>query len=244
MTDTKNISNFSNSYHQGFTPSEFEEIVSLYFQSKGFVCKRSGGPYDKGVDIIASKDNHKIAIQVKMYKERSVNYKTIMYLYAGKKIFDCQKGILITSGLVHENAKNIAKTLGIEIKENWFPSKNFNDKINVNTSFSDFWAQQIMPLKNSNVKTITGKNSMVIDVSFDGVRRKTSNGKINFVNIGIFKQVYNLLLDRNEITRNEINHLYPGRASSFIVAIFSALTMFKVERMPTRLVYKTDDREQ
>ena len=40
-----------------------------------------------------------------------------MYLYVGKKIFDCQKGILITSGLVHENAKNIAKTLGIEIKE-------------------------------------------------------------------------------------------------------------------------------
>ena len=117
MTDTKNISNFSNSYHQGFTPCEFEEVVSQYFQSKGFLCERNGGAYDKGVDIIASKDNHKIAIQVKMYKERSVNYKTIMYLYAGKKIFDCQKGILITSGLVHENAKNVARKLGIEIKK-------------------------------------------------------------------------------------------------------------------------------
>ena len=244
MTDTKKISNFSNSYHQGFTPCEFEEVVSQYFQSKGFLCKRNGGAYDKGVDIIASKDNHKIAIQVKMYKERSVNYKTIMYLYAGKKIFDCQKGILITSGLVHENARNIAKKLGIEIKENWFPSKDFNAKINVNTDFSNFWAKQIMPLKNNNVKTITGKNNMVVDVSFDGVKRKTSNGKINFVNIEIFKQVYNLLLEKKEITRNEINHLYPGRASSFIVAIFSALTMFKVKRMPTRLIYKINERAQ
>ena len=92
MTDTKNISNFSNSYHQGFTPSEFEEVVSLYFQSKGFVCKRSGGPYDKGVDIIASKDNHKIAIQVKMYKECSRTIKQLCIYMLERKYLIAKKG--------------------------------------------------------------------------------------------------------------------------------------------------------
>jgi Holliday junction resolvase len=48
------------------TPSEFEKLVAAFFAQAGYSNVRLvGGPADQGVDILATKDNHPVAIQVK-----------------------------------------------------------------------------------------------------------------------------------------------------------------------------------
>jgi len=221
------------------TPYEFEKAVASYFLEKGYTCEERGGSYDKGVDLIAEKNREKIAIQIKMYDQRMVNYKDIMYLFAAQNLFQCEKSILLTSGLVRQDAKKIAKDLKVKIIENWYPNKTFSIAKNNFENFSQFWEDEISSLKTKTIKTVTGKKNQIIDVSFDGIKRKTSNGKISFVKIEIFKGVYETLIKENEISREEINHLYPGRVSSFIVAVFSNTKNFTISKDPIKLVKKS-----
>ena len=229
------------SIYESFNPSEYEQMVAKYFQTKGYDCEERGGSYDKGVDIIAQKNNQKIAIQVKMYNERLVNYQAVMYLFAGQKLFNCQKSILITSGKVNKNARKVAKDLGVDIYENWYPIKIKRKTISQRNSFSQFWIHYVMTLKGITVKTVTGKINTIQDVSFDGISRITSTGKKNFVPIEIFKQVYNLLQRKKQISRKEINHLFPGRASSFIVAVFGKIDGYSTKVKPIRIIYRNSE---
>ena len=217
------------------TPYEFEKAVASYFLEKGYSCEERGGSYDKGVDLIVEKNKEKIAIQIKMYDQRMVNYKDIMYLFAAQNLFQCENSILITSGLVRQDAKKIAKNLKVEIIENWYPNKPYRIVKYNSENFSQFWKDEIFPLKANFIKTATGKKNKIMDVSFDGIKRKTSNGKISFVKIEIFKSVYETLIKENEISREDINHLYPGRVSSFVVAIFSSTQKFSLSKNPIKL---------
>ena len=105
-------------------PEEFEKAVATSFKERGYKCELRGGSYDYGVDIIAEKNNERIAIQVKMYDKRVVNYEAIMHLYAGKKLLDCTTASLITSGIVSDDAKTVAQKLDIKIFEYWSSNKN------------------------------------------------------------------------------------------------------------------------
>ena len=109
-------------------PDQFEQIIALNYKAKGYECNVRGGSYDYGVDIIAKKSNISIAIQAKMYDKREVNYEAIMYLYAGVKLLNCSEGLLITTGIVRKNAKEVAKKLELKLLKNG----NQNPLVNMN----------------------------------------------------------------------------------------------------------------
>ena len=67
------------------------------------------------------------------------------------------------------------------------------------------WDNYIKPLSGKTVYTITGKENFIIEVSNDGIK-ETSNVK-GFIEIEIFEKIYNVLLNENQISRDEINHL-------------------------------------
>src|SRR5580704_2122323 len=99
------------------TPEQFEQHIADLYEAKGYDIEMTPKSYDFGVDIIAAKQKTKIAIQVKMYETRFVNYKDIMYLYAGKDYYSCNQGILITTGSCDLVAIKTADKLGIEIQD-------------------------------------------------------------------------------------------------------------------------------
>ena len=219
--------------YQNMNPYEFERSVASYFTTMGYQCEVRGGSYDKGVDLIAEKNKEKIAIQIKMYDQRMVNYKAIMYLFAAQHLFNCQSSILITTGAVREDAKKIASELNVELIEYWNFSKGDN-KIE-SDNFFYFWKNKIEPLNGKTISTVTGKENVILNVSYDGIKRKTSNGKTNFIAFDTLKEIYKTIKKSGEITRIEINHLYPGRISSFVIALFLATQNFLLLKNPIRI---------
>lgn len=139
------------------TPENFEKQIAAYYSKLDYKITMTPKSYDYGVDIIAEKDNEKIAIQVKLYDVRISNYKDIMYLYAGCKYYNCIKAVFITNGLISQNAKNVAKKLEVEYFENWAmddslkinqdPDQIKNSVVENNEDeFGSLWKTHIIPL--------------------------------------------------------------------------------------------------
>ena len=101
-------------------------------------------------------------------------------------------------------------------------------------SFSHLY-NYIKPLSGKTVYTITGKENFIIEVSNDGIKRETSNVKKGFIEIEIFEKIYNVLLNENQISRDEINHLYPKRASAFIASVFAEVDFISYSGRPAKL---------
>lgn len=222
---------------KSMTPAQFEKHIADLYENKGYQTKLTTRSYDYGVDVIATKLNERIAIQIKMYETRPVNYKDIMYLYAGKDFYDCNKGILITTGLCDPLAIKVANKLGIEIHENLFvQSNNLSAKSNKLTisenDFDDVWQNFIIPLKGQTIHTATGKKNIIIDVNNDYLRRQSSTGEISKIEKQIFKVVYYRLKEKKSITRDEINTEYSKRGSAIIAAVLGRVPFIMLTEKP------------
>lgn len=220
-------------------PIGYEHFVGNYFQKKGYRITTTPLSGDYGVDIFAENDIRKIAIQVKMYGDsaRKVNRKCIMELYGAKDYFDCNKAILVTNGNVSDDASEVANKLKIEILKLEYSYKNELAKVDLN-SFESIWENYIFPLKNKELIREDGKKNLILNVDWSGIKRITSNGKQNFINIEIFKEAYKIILKEGFISREYINQNYIGRASSGVILILAQLPFLELKRNPVCLHLK------
>jgi len=94
------------------TGLEFESFVGDLLKNLGYtgvqVTKSSG---DQGVDVIASKNGKKYAIQCKNYSS-SLNNKPIQEVTTGKAIYGCDVGVVLTNSTFNQNAVEAAKATG------------------------------------------------------------------------------------------------------------------------------------
>ena len=208
------------------TPDQYEKYVANYFQNKGYKVKQTPYSNDYGVDVFAEKNKEKIAIQAKMFgnSNRKINRQMVMEFYGAKDFFNCNKGVIVTNGEIIKNAKEVADKLEIEILfiDPQSPiSKN-------NSQFDEIWENYIMPLKGKTITRKNGKTNKIIDVDWGGIKRITSNGNQQKIDIEIFKKTIHHILEKGSITRLEINNEYSKRASSGIVLILSQLPMIRL----------------
>lgn len=233
------------------TPQEFEQSIADLFEINGYEIQLTPKSYDYGVDVIATKGNEKLAIQVKMYDTRLVNYKDVMYLYAGKDIYDCNKGILISLGSFEPLAINVANKLGIEIQDNFglkdnqlikgkgSPKIKGTQIANLNDDFELIWQRTIMLLKGQTILTARGMKNRIVDVTSDYILRESSTGKISKIEKQIFKTIYHRLKEKKSISRDEINTEYPSRGSAIITAILAKIpTISLIEKPTIKLIMK------
>ena len=160
-------------------PIQFEEAVGRFFQQQGFTVEFTSRSYDYGVDVIATNGNEKIAVQAKMYEQRQVNYQDVMYLFAGKAFYDCDSAVLITNGQISRDAERVAEKLGVRTTYGWSPSEldeeQFSYELVTNSVeveiskelFGKVWMQYVMPLKGKTVPTTTGRENLILDVTWD-----------------------------------------------------------------------------
>lgn len=72
------------------------------------LTKASG---DQGVDIIAVKDDIRYAIQCKCYSSDIGNH-PIQEVHAGKSMYNCHVGVVLTNRYFTSGAKDLAKATG------------------------------------------------------------------------------------------------------------------------------------
>jgi len=235
-----NVACYFTGHHYNMNPHEFEIAVETDFLNQGFEINHVGKSYDKGVDFIAFDNEMRIAVQVKMYESRVVRYQEFMYLFAGQKLYDCDKSVLITTNKIDSEAKKVAEKLGVDYYEKYVSSfKVENLKTNgekliskTTTDFYDIWQKHIKPLKGQTIHTATGKENYISNVTNDYVYRKSSTGGDSKIEYKIFETIYHRLLEVKSITRDEINTEYTKRASAIITVILSCIPNIELIQKP------------
>ena len=91
---------------------EYEHYVASLLSIDGWEAKVTSGSGDQGVDIIVSKNGTKIAVQCKKYSS-PVGNKSVQEVNAGRGIFECDYGFVITNNLYTRSAKEAANKLEI-----------------------------------------------------------------------------------------------------------------------------------
>ena len=202
------------------TPDQYENFVADYFRDKNYKVEQTSYTNDYGVDVFAEKNDVKYAIQVKMYgnSSRKINRQMVMEFYGAKDYFDCDKGIIVTDGVIIENAKEVADKLGIEVLFLATPDYDFEDEKSI---FDNIWENHIKPLEGKTIIRENGETNKILKVDSGCIERETSNGKKQKIDIEIFKKTINHLFQFGSITREKINEEYSKRASSGITLILT-----------------------
>jgi HJR/Mrr/RecB family endonuclease len=91
----------------------FEYLCADLLRANGFanveVTKGSG---DQGVDILAVKDEIRYAFQCKCYTS-DIGNKPVQEVFAGKSIYNCHIGVVLTNSFFTDGAKEAAKATGV-----------------------------------------------------------------------------------------------------------------------------------
>lgn len=91
---------------------EFENFLCKLLGELDFICETTKVSGDQGVDIIAYKDNNKIAIQAKCYN-RPVGNHAVMEVIAGSKYYGANQCMVITNNTFTKAAKDLAAANGV-----------------------------------------------------------------------------------------------------------------------------------
>lgn len=100
------------------TGIEFERYLTAHFTNKGYKVHLTPPQGDYGVDLILEKNGERVAVQAKRYNHEQgykVNYKAVQEVAAGKAVYHCTKGLVITNSFFTESAKELARCNNIEL---------------------------------------------------------------------------------------------------------------------------------
>ena len=93
---------------------DFEAAVAELLEMLGYKDVKLTSFYDKGADILTTKDGVRIAVQVKRWSH-PVDQGSVMQLVNGVKQYECDRGLLVTNSYLTEPAKRTAKAWGVEV---------------------------------------------------------------------------------------------------------------------------------
>lgn len=101
---------------RGMSPSDFERYIADLFRKLGFRATQIGGPYDRGVDVIAEKDGVKYYIQCKKFITSKVGVGDVRNFYGAlaDHLADA-KGYFITTNVFTLEAERFASDKPIEL---------------------------------------------------------------------------------------------------------------------------------
>lgn len=90
------------------TGIEFEQYLQKLLTNQGYDVRMTQASGDLGVDLIASKDGDKIAVQAKRYST-NVSRRAISDAVAGMYHYDCNKAMVITNNYFSPDAVTLAE---------------------------------------------------------------------------------------------------------------------------------------
>jgi len=226
-------------------------MVADHFRRQGYSVELTPRTNDYGVDAFACKENQKLALQAKMFGNgRKVNRAMVMQLHGAKDYFECTEAVIVTDGEVAEDARQVAAKLQIRILslslESLSPCAPMPPDATLKsaevgravTTFDEVWERHVMPLAGRTLVGPNGRTNTLLTVDWLGIKRLTSHGEQQFIPIEVFRQAVARLFERGQVTREEINQDYVGRASSGVVLVLSQVPFFEHLSRPSRLVLR------
>lgn len=108
------IATTTNSFSK-LSGSDFENLLYHLYVAMGYSVQLIGKTGDQGGDLIATKNQERILIQAKCYKDWNVGNSAVQEAAAAKKHHDCNKAMVITTSNFTREAMELAKTNYVEL---------------------------------------------------------------------------------------------------------------------------------
>ena len=96
----------------------FEATVGSLFRHHGYVVEQTPNTGDRGVDLLAGKGQHRIAVQCKRRLANDiVGPGAIQEVFTGKNLYHCEKTTVVANSRFSEQTRVMAKQLGVELRD-------------------------------------------------------------------------------------------------------------------------------
>lgn len=214
-------------------PEQYEHHVAAVLRAEGWQTTVTRLSRDMGVDVLAERTGHRMAVQVKLYGASStkVNAEQVMCLHGAAAYADCDHAMLATDGTLSSEAVTVAEKLGIEIRRVPAvddPSGGFVSNAHHDWSFDSIWERYVEPLAGRELIRSPGKTMQILEVDGSGVRRVTTGGTTQRIAIGTFRWVIDRLLAGEIVTRRDIHDRNARQVSSGVMLILSNVPLFEL----------------
>jgi restriction system protein len=93
---------------------EFEEFVADLLRRQGWKVEVTPGSHDLGVDLVAEKKDHRLAVQVKR-QEAPVSRRAVSDAVAGCAHYDCTGAMVVTNSYFTRGALELAESTECEL---------------------------------------------------------------------------------------------------------------------------------
>jgi len=103
------VSDHAFDYLKELNDAEFEKLVSLIFQQRGYSISEKDGEMHEGVDVILYMNNQPTFVQYRHWREHHVDDTAIEELLAIMDTESVPHGIIITTGIFTDDALDIAQ---------------------------------------------------------------------------------------------------------------------------------------
>jgi restriction system protein len=230
-------------------PEDYERYVAELLRADGWDVTLTPYMRDFGIDVIAERDGVRLGVQVKMFAgaNRLIGHPDVMQTFGAAAYADCTGAMIATDARLSAAAEQVARKLFIEVRHVPVPERRPAPLRSDALTFGEIWQNHIVPLAGRELQRANGTTNRIISVDGAGVTRVTSNGKRQSIKIEVFRWAVERLLRGETVTREDINTMCVGRASSGIILILSQVPVFEVfksERgIALRLVDRGDVRE-
>lgn len=94
------------------TGVDYENYIERILQEDSFIVNRTPATGDQGVDLIATKNGKRIAIQCKFYS-KSVGNKAVQEVVAGKDFYECDYACVVSNNSYTPAAKKLASVSNV-----------------------------------------------------------------------------------------------------------------------------------
>ena len=125
---------------------DFEYLSATLLRKIGFThVEVTPGSGDQGVDILAQKEGVKYAIQCKRYSHDLGN-KPVQEVHAGKSMYNCHVGAVITNQHFTAGAKELAKATGVLLWDReWIKTHLENMDVNIPVQETSSCGDEMLP---------------------------------------------------------------------------------------------------
>ena len=99
----------------GLDGEDFEELLALLFKQHGLKVTKTKKSHDYGADLLVSSKDEVIAIQCKLYYNRSVSNSAVQEIATAKDYYQANRAVVITNSKFTKPAENLADKIGVKL---------------------------------------------------------------------------------------------------------------------------------
>lgn len=153
-----------------------------------------------------------------------VNAERIMCLYGAAAYAGCGQRMLATDGQLTPEAELVADKLGVGVRFIAATSR----REPTGEGFSLIWREHIEPPAGTELEREDGTTMAILEVDGSGLRRITSKGSEQTIDIEVFRWTIERLLAGETVTRTQIHErAAPKRVSSAVLRVLAAVPQFE-----------------